>query len=38
MTRLPEEERLSRIAEPDRAFWGREGVLLAGMDEVGAGR
>lgn len=37
MTRLPEEERLSRIAEPDRAFWGREGVLLAGMDEVGRG-
>ncbi|HWP21809.1 MAG TPA: ribonuclease HII [Candidatus Cryosericum sp.] len=37
MTRLPEEERLFRLAEPDRAFWGREGVLLAGMDEVGRG-
>lgn len=37
MTRLPEEERLSRLAEPDRAFWEREGILLAGMDEVGRG-
>lgn len=37
MTRLPEDERLSRLAEPDRAFWGREGILLAGMDEVGRG-
>lgn len=37
MTRLPEEERLNRLAEPDRAFWGQEGVLLAGMDEVGRG-
>lgn len=37
MTRLPEEERLSRLAERDRAFWEREGILLAGMDEVGRG-
>ena len=37
MTRLPERERLERLAEPDRAFWGREGVVLAGMDEVGRG-
>ena len=37
MTRLPEEERLSLLAEPDRAFWEREGILLAGMDEVGRG-
>ena len=32
-----EQERLERLCEPDRAFWGREGVLLAGMDEVGRG-
>lgn len=37
MTRCSEEERLIRLAEPDRAFWEREGVLLAGMDEVGRG-
>ena len=37
MTRISEEERLFRLSEPDRAFWGREGVLLAGMDEVGCG-
>ena len=37
MTRLPERERLERLSEPDRAFWGREGVVLAGMDEVGRG-
>ena len=37
MTRLPERERLERLCEPDRAFWGREGVVLAGMDEVGRG-
>lgn len=37
MTRLPEEERLSLLAEPDRTFWEREGILLAGMDEVGRG-
>ena len=37
MTRLPESERLERLCEPDRAFWGREGVVPAGMDEVGRG-
>ena len=37
MTRLPERERLERLSESDRAFWGREGVVLAGMDEVGRG-
>ncbi len=37
MTRLPERERLEHLSEPDRAFWGREGVVLAGMDEVGRG-
>lgn len=37
MTRLPERERLERLCEPDRAFWNREGVVLAGMDEVGRG-
>lgn len=37
MTRLPERERLERLSEPDRTFWGREGVVLAGMDEVGRG-
>ncbi|MCE5189547.1 MAG: ribonuclease HII [Eubacteriales bacterium] len=37
MTRLPEHERLELLCEPDRAFWGREDVVLAGMDEVGRG-
>ena len=37
MTRMPERERLERLSEPDRAFWEREGVMLAGMDEVGRG-
>jgi len=37
VTRLPEAKRLERLCSPDRAFWGREGVLLAGMDEVGRG-
>ena len=37
MTRLPEVERLEQLALPDRAFWEREGVVLAGMDEVGRG-
>jgi ribonuclease HII len=37
MTRLPERERLECLCEPDRAFWGRDGVVLAGMDEVGRG-
>lgn len=37
MTRLPENERLERLCAPDRAFWGRDGAVLAGMDEVGRG-
>lgn len=37
MTRLPEAERLAALAKPDRALWAREGVVLAGMDEVGRG-
>jgi len=37
MTRLPESERLERLCAPDRAFWGRAGAVLAGMDEVGRG-
>ena len=37
MTRLPEAERLEQLCLPDRAFWAQEGVVLAGMDEVGRG-
>ncbi len=37
MTRQTEAERLYALCEPDRAFWGRAGVVLAGMDEVGRG-
>ncbi len=37
MSRVPECERLDRLCEPDRAFWGRDGIMLAGMDEVGRG-
>ena len=37
MTRIPEAERLAVLATPDRAFWSRSGVMLAGMDEVGRG-
>lgn len=37
MKRVSEEERLETLCRPDRAFWGKEGVLLAGMDEVGRG-
>ncbi len=37
MSRIPERERLHALSEPDRAFWGREGIVLAGMDEVGRG-
>ena len=29
MSRIPENERLEKLCEPDRAFWGREGILLA---------
>lgn len=32
-----EQERLLKISETDRAFWSQEGVMLAGMDEVGRG-
>lgn len=37
MTRLPEAERLAQLCAPDCAFWGQEGIVLAGMDEVGRG-
>ena len=35
--RIPEEERLRILSEPDRAIWSRPGAVLAGMDEVGRG-
>ncbi len=34
---MPEPERLELLSAPDRAFWAQEGVVLAGMDEVGRG-
>ena len=37
MSRLPEQERLLALSEPDRALWAKDGVVLAGMDEVGRG-
>lgn len=37
MNSISEQERLHALSEPDRAFWGREGIVLAGMDEVGRG-
>lgn len=37
MTRVPECERLDTLCQPDRAYWGRDHILLAGMDEVGRG-
>jgi len=37
MTRLPEEERLKCLSQPDCALWDKSGVVLAGMDEVGRG-
>ncbi|HWQ97340.1 MAG TPA: ribonuclease HII [Clostridia bacterium] len=37
MTRIPEDERLTQLSEPDRALWAQSGVVLAGMDEVGRG-
>ena len=37
MTRLPEAERLELLCTPDRALWAQDGVVLAGMDEVGRG-
>ena len=32
-----EAKRLERLAAPDREYWQRDGVVLAGMDEVGRG-
>ena len=37
MPRMPERERLLAPSERDRAFWSQDGVVLAGMDEVGRG-
>ena len=37
MKRVSEDERLAALCRPDRAFWEKEGVVLAGMDEVGRG-
>ena len=37
MTKQSEEERLLQISKPDRAFWTQDGIVLAGMDEVGRG-
>ena len=32
-----EQERLFTLTEKDRSFWTKDGVILAGMDEVGRG-
>ena len=37
MAKINEAERLLRLSERDRAFWTQDGVILAGMDEVGRG-
>ena len=37
MAKRNETERLLLLSERDRAFWTQEGVILAGMDEVGRG-
>jgi ribonuclease HII len=37
VSRQPENERLEQLCAPDQAFWGHEGIVLAGMDEVGRG-
>lgn len=37
MNRIPEEERLFQLSATDRALWAQDGVVLAGMDEVGRG-
>lgn len=37
MARMHETERLGLLSERDRAFWTQDGVILAGMDEVGRG-
>lgn len=37
MAKRNEQERLLALSARDRAFWTQEGVVLAGMDEVGRG-
>lgn len=37
MAKRNEAERLLALSERDRAFWTKEGIVLAGMDEVGRG-
>lgn len=37
MAKIKESERLMILSERDRAFWSQDGVILAGMDEVGRG-
>ena len=37
MPKRNERERLLALSERDRAFWTQDGVILAGMDEVGRG-
>lgn len=37
MAKIKEAERLMILSERDRAFWSQDGVILAGMDEVGRG-
>ncbi len=37
MAKMREQERLLALSERDRAFWTQDGVILAGMDEVGRG-
>ena len=37
MAKRNETERLWTLSERDRAFWMQDGVILAGMDEVGRG-
>ena len=37
MAKRNEQERLLILSERDRAFWTQDGVILAGMDEVGRG-
>ena len=37
MAKRNEQERLFALSERDRAFWTQDGVILAGMDEVGRG-
>ncbi|MEG1524036.1 MAG: ribonuclease HII [Clostridia bacterium] len=37
MNRISETERLWALTEIDRRYWTKEGIVLAGMDEVGRG-